>query len=157
MRTRALISFAVLSNLVAFMSPSPGKCVFCGGGPLTKGHIWPEWMQQILPPKKHHLQFTGQIASIAPGAPVKQRLRQGHAGQRKPRNTCSACNTGWMSNIERDAIPYASPLILGQPVSLEMASLRQVCDLLGERVRSRLYDLRIDNIGLVMEFRVGEM
>ena len=107
-----------------------GKCVFCGGRGLTKGHVWPEWLQDILPRKSHHLQFSGRIASFAPSGPISQKLREGHAGTRKPRNTCLSCNTGWMSRIEQAAMPDATPLILGKPVTLDADGQRRLATLI---------------------------
>lgn len=30
-------------------SKLPGRCIFCGGGNLSKEHFWPEWASALLP------------------------------------------------------------------------------------------------------------
>jgi hypothetical protein len=90
--------------------------VFCGRtGELTKGHIWPDWIKKFLPPvARTHLQTVGEIGpttSLGKGGLVLlRRTRQGHAGSRELRNTCSKCNSGWMSRLENAAMPIAGPL-----------------------------------------------
>jgi hypothetical protein len=92
--------------------------VFCGETGVTKGHVWPDWLNNVLPyTATHHEQATGIFSTFTPdvpGPPKSFRQRQGHARSRKPRNTCGKCNGGWMSRIESDVIPIATPLILGR-------------------------------------------
>src|SRR5436309_1950120 len=100
------------------MSKSPGKCVFCGGPGLTKSHIWAAWVERLMNisdslPSEHSITFNDFI-DPAQSRPEKRSSRQGSNLKRKPRNTCGACNGGWMSSIENSAIPFATPLILGK-------------------------------------------
>jgi hypothetical protein len=116
------------------VSKSPGTCVFCGGTGLTKSHVGPDFMNRILPTDAtHHDQEIGKFYTFEPKVPgpdySKQR-RQGRAGSRKPRNTCLACNTGWMSTIESNAMPYMERLIQGQAFLLNTFGQRQVAALL---------------------------
>jgi hypothetical protein len=98
------------------MSKSAAKCAFCEKrGSLTKGHVWPKWLNQILPQTAtHHEQETGLFYTFTPavrGPEYAKRTKQGSARSRRPRNTCLRCNSGWMSSIEDMAIPSAMPLI----------------------------------------------
>jgi hypothetical protein len=112
------------------MSKPAGKCIFCGQPGLTKGHVWPDWLNNILPrTATHHEVVTGEFSTFTPEVPVTpktQMLRQGHARARKPRNTCSSCNSGWMSQIEDDVIPTATHLIKDEAFMLDD---RQQCKL----------------------------
>jgi hypothetical protein len=89
---------------------------------LTHGHVWPDWLKNILPTTStHHEAITGYFATFepeAPGPPKTKEQRQGPARARKPRNTCKKCNSGWMSGIEDDAIAVATPLIKGDDFQL---------------------------------------
>src|SRR5258708_255743 len=86
------------------MSKPAGRCVFCGGTGLTRGHVWPDWLNKILPKTAtHHEQETGKFNTFqtsVPGPEHSVRIGHGHARTRKPRNTCVTCNGGWMSLIE---------------------------------------------------------
>jgi hypothetical protein len=104
------------------MSKPQKRCVFCDGTPATKGHIWPEWLDTYLPPKaSHHVETVGEILTFKyEGArPARrEKIRQGHSGSRKPRNTCLMCNTGWMSRLEQANIYTLSRLVTGKPCLL---------------------------------------
>jgi hypothetical protein len=111
-----------------------GTCVFCGDRGLTKGHVWPDWLGRVLPTTAtHHEQEIGKFCTFEPKVPgpaYSKRLRQGQARSRKPRNTCLACNTGWMSTIENVAMPYMERLIQNAPFLLNTFGQRQVAALL---------------------------
>ncbi len=116
------------------MSKSQTRCVFCGGAPVTKGHIWPEWLGKYLPTGvTHHQSGVGEILTFeskAEGPIPKSRIRQGRAGSRKPRNTCLNCNGGWMSRLEQANIAALSKLIKGEPILLDTISQRLLASLL---------------------------
>lgn len=99
------------------------KCLFCGGGKLSKEHIWSDWMKKILPPTPSHGQqvfhslIDNQNNRIAV-QPYMPEVRQGAQIQRKLRNVCRKCNSGWMGGIVERAKPFAELLILDRPVHL---------------------------------------
>jgi hypothetical protein len=110
----------LLTQDQAIMANPKGKCVFCGSGEgLTKSHVWPEWAEAILPvTATHHEQIIGEFSTFIPKAkgPVFWRkIKQGHVGTRKPRNTCFRCNSGWMRTIEEATMTLMPPLLLGGP------------------------------------------
>lgn len=121
----SLYSCSLSDGLLPMSNPA-GKCVFCGEFGLTKGHVWPDWLNNILPrTATHHEQTTGIFSTFTPEVPGPEktiRERQGHARSRKPRNTCGDCNSGWMSQIENDVIPTATALINGKDFLLDEQS-----------------------------------
>jgi hypothetical protein len=111
------------------MSKSAGKCVFCGKARrLTHSHVWPDWVAKILPQTAtHHEQIIGKFDTFVPkmkGLPPWQRIRQGHVGSRKPRNTCLVCNGGWMRHIEEATMAIMPPLLLGRRLLLTLFEQR---------------------------------
>jgi hypothetical protein len=117
------------------MSKPKGKCAFCGKpGDLTKSHIWPEWAEAILPQTAtHHRQTIGEFHTFKPvakGPEYFQKVRQGHVGTRKPRNTCKKCNSEWMRLIEENTIPFLDSLILSKPYALDIAEQQMLAALL---------------------------
>src|SRR5712691_5054208 len=130
------------------MSNPAGKCVFCGGTGLTKGHIWPKWVQSILPSKAtHHEQIIGHMDTFTPKmavAPYWKRLHQGPVGSRKPRNTCKTCNSGWMSAIEGAAKTATMQLVLGNGFILTTLHQRLLASFLC------LVSMRIELGGTIM-------
>jgi hypothetical protein len=119
----------------ARMSKPAGKCVFCGGiGDLTKSHIWPEWIAKILPQTAtHHQQIVGEFATFVPKVAASsywKRIRPGHVGTRKPRNTCKKCNGDWMRRLEESAMLIMPPLLLGEQYLLNVFSQRLLASFL---------------------------
>jgi hypothetical protein len=120
----------------------PGKCVFCGGTGLTKSHIWPDWMDQYLPPRaEYYVQAIGEVNTFSPRMrrpQVERHTRQGDARARKPRNTCRRCNGGWMSQIESNAIGPSVPLIQGKPFAAEVGQHSYMLNAWGQRAIASL-------------------
>ncbi len=117
------------------MSKPPGKCVFCDReGNLTHGHIWPEWIGEVMPfEDTHHVQLVGHIETFRPRMRVpgfRRRVRQGHGTARKPRNTCRDCNSGWMSKIESASKLATTRLMRGEPLILDRVHQMLVATLL---------------------------
>lgn len=113
------------------MSKPAGKCAFCGEvGDLTKSHVWPRWAEDILPQTAtHHEQIDGEFYTFVPKmahSPKRRRVKPGHVGTRKPRNTCLTCNSGWMRHIEEAVIPVMTPLLRGDPCLLDSTAQKEL-------------------------------
>jgi hypothetical protein len=129
------------------MSKPAGRCVFCGGRGLTKGHVWPDWLNTILPKTAtHHEQETGKFNTFetsVPGPDHTVSIAEGHARSRKPRNTCVRCNGGWMSVMEDRARPCGTRLILDIPQLMDLNDQDAIASLLA------LITMRLEFLGLL--------
>jgi hypothetical protein len=131
-----LLKFGIFCRINFSAMPKPaGKCVFCRERrKLTKSHIWPEWAEQILPQTAtHHEHIISQFRTFAPkvqGPTFHKRVKPGHVGKRRPRNTCFECNGGWMREIEEATIPFMEAILLGQRYSLTQTDQRLLAALL---------------------------
>jgi hypothetical protein len=117
------------------MSKPRGKCAFCGeAGDLTKSHIWPDWAATILPQTAtHHEQIIGKFHTFTPavaGPEFYHKLKPGHVGARKPRNTCKKCNGDWMRKIEEATMPFLDSLLLRRARSIDLTEQRALAALL---------------------------
>lgn len=92
-----------------------GYCIFCGGTPLSKEHIWADWLRDYIPRTSKRTDHNVSIVAgfdfekskgkvNRPGDPHSQRLRV----------VCEACNNGWMSNIQNRVKANLSNLVVGQ-------------------------------------------
>jgi hypothetical protein len=85
------------------------ECIFCGSkAKLTKEHIWPKWLR-------------GSIR----GGDTAHRIVIERLGQRRKtvvhekaasitvKAVCKACNDGWMSDLEQEAMRVVEPLVSG--------------------------------------------
>ena len=99
----------------------PMRCIFCRGSTLTREHVIPDWIQEIIPkkPQQAHLFTTVSKAPLAPRTRLKtSRLRQGHPISRKVRVVCKDCNNGWLSTLENELKPLIKTLVLGEAITL---------------------------------------
>jgi len=101
---------------------APGRCVFCKGTPLTKEHIWSDWLSKIIPGVESHT-WSGFRQTRMPGDGTVHnephfQTRQGAQIQRKIRNVCLSCNTGWMSELVKRTQPFVEAMVLGRAANL---------------------------------------
>jgi hypothetical protein len=98
-------------------------CIFCGGAPLTREHLWPDWLRRELGAvgrSAHRLEQdedgleTRDVAFETP--PFTQQVRA----------VCAPCNNGWMSELEAAAKPILLPLIEGRGGVLDCSEQRIV-------------------------------
>jgi hypothetical protein len=92
-----------------------GKCIFCGGGNLSKEHFWPDWASALLPRYDNNRQIEQRFTFTEKTkleAPPETRSRPGHTWTKKIRVVCRSCNNGWMSVLETAAKPVLIPLIV---------------------------------------------
>lgn len=127
------------------MSKPAAKCVFCGETGVTKSHIWPDWLDDYLPPRaERYLQTVGEVNTFLPTMrrpALESRVGRGDARARKPRNTCGPCNSGWMSRIESDAKDTLIPLVQGAPFAEGTTNTAFMLNSWGQRAIASLMTL----------------
>jgi hypothetical protein len=95
------------------------RCVFCGGGPLTREHVMPQWLTNVLPEQARFRGQDQQVVLQPPGGD-RSRIMLPHREVKEAFNAmtvkavCRNCNGGWMSGLEEAARPLLSPLIRGE-------------------------------------------
>ena len=83
-------------------------CAFCGRGPVTAEHVWPEWIVKQFPITRIRVHRTARSTSSYPEKSIKLTTRF----------VCEGCNSGWMSDIENRIKPVLLQMIKGLPVLL---------------------------------------
>lgn len=88
-------------------------CIFCGGRPLTKEHVWPAWLSE---------RFGNRPLTIERFAARSEVVRfTTNRLDFRGRVVCARCNNGWMSDMENavkgifEAIFEERPFTLGYP------------------------------------------
>ncbi|HEY6778860.1 MAG TPA: hypothetical protein VI122_20325 [Thermoleophilaceae bacterium] len=100
-------------DIVVIDQQRAGRCIFCGGGPLTGEHLLPCWLQHVLPSDDPVVQFR-QIGKDEtdrhewPKKPFRE----------KTNFACKRCNNGWMSDLEARSRPVLEPAIRHEPCTL---------------------------------------
>lgn len=91
-----------------------GKCIFCGGGGLTKEHVFAQWLHPYLPidDRPNHESFFEHILPGGPQTEIRTRSGDPHSG--KLRVVCRSCNNGWMSRLQTQTKPILLPLVSGE-------------------------------------------
>jgi len=78
-----------------------GKCVLCGGRPLSREHVWPRWIAALIKSQ---------------GGPVHIRSSGGADYDTTQldltvRRVCRECNHGWMERMESEVRPFLTPMM----------------------------------------------
>lgn len=92
-------------------------CVFCGGSPVTKEHVFPQWLNRYLLPGRQ------QIEQARYGVGGFDKTRQSIGLDFTVKKVCAQCNNGWMSRLEISSVGALEPLIIRQ--NLNLISLQQ--------------------------------
>lgn len=98
----------------------PRTCIFCGGRPISKEHLYAEWMADFLWPGGESTHRVSLMES-SDGERDFRALRSGKGSlpqkgdhrSKGLRVVCTACNNGWMSQMQSDAKPVLMPYLLG--------------------------------------------
>ena len=103
-------------------------CVFCGGSPLSKEHLWPDWIKGIVPRSgipKHVVTFTETEGHKSKKLISKdeRKIFQGYMGNKQLKIVCEKCNNGWMSKIETESKEVLTSLILNKPITLRQEQM----------------------------------
>lgn len=101
------------------MSAPQKTCIYCGKSPLTKEHIWPEWLKRYIPRAQpsHRRQF-----SLVHPTHIEPTVGN-HAGDIQTvhvKIVCENCNSGWMSRLQNNAKPVVLKLAQGQHATLNL-------------------------------------
>jgi hypothetical protein len=99
------------------------KCIFCGGTPLTKEHVWPKWLRPhiVRDQKNHHSLVT---LAYEGHSEESRRMWGGDPRNRGVRTVCGSCNGGWMSRLQELAKPLVLPLVTGKTIELSTQDQR---------------------------------
>lgn len=98
-------------------------CLFCGGGPVTKEHVFSSWLDRVLVGDP----WVEVAAAVDGDGRVRGNPRvMGSKLNATARVVCRSCNSGWMSQLEGAVAPILAPLIRGEPATLLPNDLIQV-------------------------------
>jgi hypothetical protein len=95
--------------------PDLRTCIFCGTTPLSREHIWPEWLMRLLPTP------DGVETTAQRGFDQPIQFWRSRRPEQTARFVCAACNNGWMSQLE-NAMKQVVTSILSRPSSIIDAS-----------------------------------
>lgn len=86
-------------------------CVFCGGTPTTKEHLWPDWGRRLIAdaePLTHYQQVRQDNREPVDRTWTTPPFRW------TVNAVCARCNNGWMSQLEERARPMLLPMLQGR-------------------------------------------
>jgi hypothetical protein len=86
-------------------------CVFCGDGPVTAEHLWPDWLRrrENIREARTHTEVLWQRTD----APVRHDYND-QPFKKKARVVCGECNHGWMSGLEQRAEGLLDGMLAGR-------------------------------------------
>ena len=110
------------------MSRPQKQCIFCDNPANSKEHFWPEWMHELLPqlPDPRHNRMLKEYHPKTGLMESGLKDRPGGIETIKIRVVCDTCNSGWMNRLEKEARPFITPLINGDPIALDVFQMTVV-------------------------------
>lgn len=92
-------------------------CVFCKNGPVTREHVWPDWVSDAVGAR-----FGKRVKWSMEGSDRNQSHGSLDAVVKR---VCKPCNSGWMSALETQASALLTPFILGDMASALISRKQQ--------------------------------
>jgi hypothetical protein len=90
-------------------------CLFCGKTrKLSREHLWPQWVLRTIPRAERRGRIEHSL--VYHDRPTK--FFQAPIFSATLKDVCAPCNNGWMSQIEAEAKPHASALLIGEKRTL---------------------------------------
>lgn len=89
------------------LSSFPKKCLFCGSKELSKEHIIPDWFKTYFDSKFITIGYFNPVQEESFVKVVARRITDNHQYNLlgfTDKAVCKQCNTGWMSQLEENAI-----------------------------------------------------
>ena len=100
-------------------------CVFCDGdGKLTKEHVIPKWLGPVLyrvqPPTGHSPSGKRFTHRFNPGPDDDSSSREWSTNEVDlvTNSVCEHCNNGWLHDLETEAMPVLTRLVMGEATDL---------------------------------------
>lgn len=106
-------------------------CIFCQKRPLTKEHLWPDWLKSIIgkDDTTHHDRHLFNADFISDNLIVIEPnliRKNGNSLNRTLKIVCEECNNTWMSKIEDKAKTILEALILNKPIKLDRKQQKMI-------------------------------
>jgi hypothetical protein len=101
----------------------PDRCVFCGRTPVTREHLWPDWLRREAQLRDA---FEFRIQQDADGVETRDITFTTPPFTQVVRAVCARCNGGWMSEIEENAKPILQDLIYANGRTLDRDDQRKL-------------------------------
>jgi hypothetical protein len=103
-----------------------GFCIFCGGVPLTREHIWADWFRAYLPRTLPFYHSSRIVLNEDNSQTRTSKKISGDPKSRKLRIVCKKCNNEWMSDLQNATKPILIPLLRGRQITLSEPRQRQL-------------------------------
>jgi hypothetical protein len=101
----------------------PRQCVFCGGRPTTREHVWPAWARPHIAEAEADTQPHHRWVIQDEHPDVHHKWDQ-PANSMTANAVCAACNNGWMSRLEQAAQPILESMLGGRGRVLHQSGQR---------------------------------
>jgi hypothetical protein len=112
-------------------TPAVERCIFWEPSkphlPLDYEHTWGDWLKGVVRDiaNKHRMRHT-QIGRPGTLTTTEVSHRAGGPLGANAKIVCQGCNSGWMSEIQKTAKQFLTPLIRGQNSTLGLSAQRAI-------------------------------
>lgn len=107
------------------MPPIVNNCVFCGASPTTKEHVYSRWTHKFIT-KMPGRYLSTQGTESKTSSDLKLLKGKGDIHDWQVKCVDEGCNSGWMSQLEKRAMPILTPLLKSEATVLSVTDQRTV-------------------------------
>lgn len=102
--------------------PEASGCVWCGGRPLTREHLLPQWLSEVLVDLRPAPEgFDSAYESTLAGGVDVARTHPSLRPEMVVKTVCTSCNNGWMADLEGQVQPVLARLVRGEGADVSEA------------------------------------
>jgi len=93
------------------------RCIFCGGQPVTKEHVFGAWLSPLFPRPSGKRMYL-DMATPVKGARIKHPRLYPLRLDLRVKQVCRSCNSGWMASLEDNARDIITTIHSGTKYSI---------------------------------------
>lgn len=128
-----------ITKLMSHPKPEKRECIFCGATPVTREHVWPQWIGREFPnsdinrryeeptrsmPRKRLVNVTEDVSFFM--AYEDEKNHGVSDATHVVKAACASCNNGWMATLEAEV----KPILLRQMTDRNDQLTEEECNLL---------------------------
>jgi len=99
-------------KLLKMTRRNTARCIFCGASPTTQEHVFSQWTQKYMLPRRAGKAASYIAVEYADKVESANLKMAGELRDWQIKCVCASCNNGWMSQLDTAAEPVMKPLIL---------------------------------------------
>lgn len=104
--------------------------MFCGGTPLSREHVYPQWLSNVLPEQLSYRGQSTEVVHFVDNEDGEQPLSTREVHQRFTdavvKRACKTCNSGWMNDLETGSRRVLTKMMRGERCEIDFEDAKRL-------------------------------